>query len=651
MLSANADFAAKTEQRPPLISGWRREIFVLLLFSLPYLYFTWPVILSMGDSLPWGVFIPGHMWTMETIIQGVFEQGKLIAGSDMVGYPVNRPIVAIGWSFILPLMFFRLLGIKLILGLNVAIFLHFVLACYAAYRLALRFVRSHKAAFMAGLIFGYSPYILGIFWNGQLGKLSHGLFPILVILLLDIARTKKTWPLFLFGPAIVLLLASSPYYGIFAAILTLLVSGYFLWRTKRKNRLNLFGRLIMTAVVTTVFAAPFFYYFFLYQNSETRQSVPRLGQAMAQLPPYPLEYTENATLLGWLKPNPYHGSLTTKIGVYHSHYLGWLAVLLALAAFLRPRKTSLTGNDPISGARGRAPPLSRRFLLLVMVVFTLIASGYSLRFTLHHDTIFSHRIYLLPYWLNKTFSLRPVIGSFVRAAVVVTLCLSLLAAMGWQRLESLLKGRIRLAAGVFLALALVVEPVLALPLSFPLPTHRVEVFQVYRDLAEIHDRGAVLEIPYDSPDLPGPEWNTHYLFFQTIHRHPMIQNDRPLREYHQFPCLDVALFKVMAGYEKRSEGCEAPSLVGFRYLILHEDLIKPDKLTSVKKFLDKNLVLLREYPADGIRLYQTPSLPPGSSIGDPELAYLYYWSQKPLPYENKPPEKPDSSSDNAPLWL
>lgn len=601
--------------------AWR-EILVLLLFALPYFYFSWPTALSPHDSLVWGVFVPGHLWNFETAVENLLEHQRVILTTHDLYYPHGGSLTFIAWSFILLLSFFRLLGIKLIFGLNSAIFLHFLLACYAAYRLALRLVPSRTAAFIAGLAFGYSPFILSIYWNGQLGKLSHGFLPLLILLLIELAETRKRWPIILFGPTFALLLASSPYFGIYAAILTVLISLYFLWRASREMRLALFRRLAVAGVVTAVFASLFLYYWSVSFKVEGYDQL--LQPATYQLPPYDRECRENATLSGWLRPYSYRPSLSGRPSIYATHYLGWGVFLLALAAFL-PRRKDATSAD-------NEAPLSRGFLLAILIVFVLVAAGYSLRITLERELVFGHRIFLPPYWLAYAFGGRFSFGGmFYRAAVVATLSVALLSAMGWRRLEVYLPKAARPIVAGLVGLVLLSETVFALPITFPLPVRRVEIPQVYRDLAEMKDGGAVLDVPYDSFNNQNHMQNSEYIYPQKIHRHPILLNELRLMNYQQLFRFGDELDLVMkTGI--LPEPLEPGSYwLGFRYLVLHERPI--ERWREVCEYLDANLDLLREYPQDRIRLYRAPSLPAGVDPQHDRLDRRYYWSPKRLKYD------------------
>lgn len=598
-----------------------REAAILALFALPYFYFTWPVVASPHDTLVWGQFLSGHLWNLQTAMEGLLGDHSLLCTRE-IRFPYGGSMFFIGWAIIFLLSFFKLLGLKLVLSLNIIFFMSYLFACYAAYRLALRLVSSRRAAVLAGLSFGYAPFFLTVYFNGQVAKLSHGFFPLLVILLLEIERGKKVWPMLLFGPAIVLLLSTSPYYGVFAAILAVALGLFFLGRADAKQRWKVFLRLGVAAIITSVFAAYFLSLWHASMNYPGHEQV--FDPGMTIFPPYAPWDFESATLLGWLKPNPYATGPGGQLGVYMMHSLGWAIVLLAAAAFL-PRRKKNRNKQNLAPLPETRPPLSRWVLLMLLFVFMIVACGFTLRPSLEQSLAFSRRVYLPSYWLAYFFGSQFSFGGMThRAVAVMALCVSLLAAIGWQRLESFLPKGSKTMAAALVGLVLLAEPIFALPISFPLPTKRYHVPQVYYDLAEIKDDGAVLEAPYDSFQTRRFMLNLEHFPFQKVHRHPIILSDRRLMSYRQFPRFGDEL-DVLIEIGKLNEPLEAGSyLLGFRYLVLHENLIDLDRLAEVKKYLEAMLEFVRHYPNDHISLYRTPLLPPGFDPARTPLDRRYY---------------------------
>lgn len=581
----------------------------------------------MSDTLVWGFFTPGHLWSMNYPVQILLEQGIIPTHTNEINYPAGGSMTIIGWSFILILLLCRIIGLGLVTGMNIAFLVHMILGFYFAYRLALRLTDRWPESVVGGIAYGFSPYVISLIWNGQLAKLSHGFLPLAVLLLIEIVETKKIWPTIILAPVMAITVATSPYNGIFCAFIILILGSYYLVRSWGINFRTVFLRLGISAFLVALASLPYLNY---WQDSHRVSGYqPLFISAGPQFPPYSAYDSQNATLLGWVKPKDYKytpGSLPKS--VLHTHYLGWVFILLATLAFF-PRKKE---RGKVSGADSDdadEPPsqVSPKVLLLIAALFFLIAHGYSLRFTLEADTVFGRRIFLPPYWMLRIMGDFFSFTVFYRAVVGVAFCGSMLAAIGLARITARLENRARYALCTIAGIAFCADVLLVLPLPFPLPTNKIDVPQVYKDLAQIHDRGPVLETPYDSDDHRLEESNLRYFYYQVFHGHPTILSDRELKKqgmnrfYFEF---EKALFSDENNF--LSWDFE-PVPLDFTYVILHEDYLPESKAPRVLEFLDRHLDLFREYPDENIRIYKTRVIPQDANKTKnwrQDVRYRYY---------------------------
>lgn len=568
------------------------ELAACFIFLLLVLLTTWPAVFSMDKAVVGGNFAFGHIWNWDLIVQGLLSQGKLITYTLGQCYPEGGSLTSIGWSFLLPLILMRALSLGLLLSVNLLLLVHLWLGFYLAYRLG-RLLTENRAASMVGAIaYGLCPYALSLIWNGQYPKLSHGFLPLLLIFLIKTVETKKIWPVAGFGLVFALLLASSPYNGIFGAMLVVGASLYFLI-VRRREMLRVLGRLASAAVASLIASAPFLYYYVAMGGANPLHEPSNYPQ-MPHVP-YDLEILQNATLFGWLLPGKeaiVHQT-ATQWHFLHVHYLGWFVVVAALLAFVPLRPSEKTAK----------PALGRGFFLLTGFFFFLLALGYELRLT--PDDAGGTALPL--FWLFGVMpSLEFTFTVPYRAAIGVSLCVAMLAALGLARVGARWTIRTRGLVAAAIGIGIVLETSFVSPVPYPLPVREMTTPQVYRDLAASPDGGAVLEVPNEMHEM-GEGANFYYIYYQVIHRHPLVIGELPGLKY-KTNFFDYLLETALLGAsETEIRHADGLVLLPFRYLVLHESFIAPDRKERVRSLLDDTLVLEKQYPEDGVRLYRVPS--------------------------------------------
>jgi hypothetical protein len=279
-----------------------------------------------------------------------------------------------------------------------------------------------------------------------------------------------------------------------------------------------------------------------------------------------------------------------------------VSLILAAFAFLLPGKKG-GENDERKSLFG---PI---FFLITAGIFFVIAHGYYLIFTPTTHTLFSHKITLPLFWLSKAW---PSVTNFAmpyRAAVVVTLCVSILMAMGLSHLINKVKHKTGRALIILAGIGLLAEAVFISPVPFPLPQEKITVPEVYRDLAEIEDCGGVLEVPFETlveADSPSG-MNLPYLFYQQFHGHPLANYDKylfghPVAKTEFMSRLMKAVYGLTHDVvdEPAPEGNPAPH---FKYLVLHEGLIDQKQKDETYRFLSSTMEFRQGYHKDDISLW------------------------------------------------
>jgi len=567
-----------------------RELGIVALYLGLVLLFLWPAPSRLGSTIVGGDFMYPTTWTFDIATQGILEQGLPPLQTRLLNYPEGGSLTLLGWSFILPIAVVRAVGGSVLLGTNLALVLHLVLGCYLAYRLALRMTRRRPESFCGALVFGLSPYVLSLVWNGQIEKLSHAYLPAIVLLVVQFVADRRAWALPVLALATGLLVATGPYNAIFAAYLAVATCLALIARGERGARRGLLARAAVAAAASFAGCVPFL----VYRHVSAPSDLEPLFRPSPtpQLPgvPWPPDMANNATVLGWFAPGKGSWALgeALQVPVLHVHYLGWCCLALALVALVWGK----------GGGRWTS-----RVAAATAVVPLVVAHGYCLVVGTGGP---ASGIPLPLYWAYLLF---PGLAAFAvpyRAVVVVSLCLCVLVASGLVRLGGRLGGRGRVALCALACAAILAETRLLSPVPFPLPCRHGGAPEVYRDIAGTGGCDAVLDVPNEAHGL-GAGANLPFIYYQSFHGHPT-----PLL-LHYGPVHDVRMTRFQRGLAR---ACGRPVggdlrpdedtvLLEFGYLVLHEYRLPEPALAAARAYLDEHLELQRTYPADGIRLYRS----------------------------------------------
>ena len=207
-----------------------------------------------------------------------------------------------------------------------------------------------------------------------------------------------------------------------------------------------------------------------------------------------------------------------------------------------------------------------------------------------------------------------------RAGVVVSLAVSMLGALGLSWLAARTNRLVGVAICAAAGLLVLGESLLISPAPFPIKAAEVPALQVYRDLARRPGCGALLVVPYGVHD-ESLAMDLHR-FHQIQHRHPLVHGvlKTPRRRMAAF---HDRLYRAITGHATPPLRRARPGTprLHFRYVLLHERLIRDhQRLPHVRAFLDRAAKLLKAYPAEGVRLYET--LPAGKGVAYPRAAGL-----------------------------
>ena len=196
-----------------------RELAVLAIYAVMAIGLTYPLVTRLSDSLPGiGTDPYQHLWF-------AWWNGRSILSSDLS--PFHCPLIYYptgGYMNSEPMPFgfmFGILGrfLQPILTFNLLYLSLYVFAAWGCYRLALYIWKRKDVAFLGGLAFGFSTYMMAR-GTGHINLLCTGFIPLAILWCLktlDAARFSISRVL-VAGILIGLLGLSSNYYYIFFAL-------------------------------------------------------------------------------------------------------------------------------------------------------------------------------------------------------------------------------------------------------------------------------------------------------------------------------------------------------------------------------------------------------------------------------------------------
>ena len=455
-------------------SRWARALSPLLSYVFCSLLFTYPLVFRLSTHVPGKVEgdIPVYIWNLWWMKESLFS-GSSPFFSDFIFTPYGVSLTFHAFVFFKAFLSIPLQGvISAWTAYNLLILFTFSAAGYGMYLLARQLTGSAPAAWVAGLVYGFSPFMLarGL---GHLNYLSGEWMPLYILCLLRLLEEgKRRWAV---GAGIFLLLTAycEYYYLIYLTLFTVLYLGYRAWRVPREvfNR-NFLLNCGLMGVIAAVGFSPILWALF-----GVRQSGFLYGgwSGSAKL---------GADLLAFFTPPPgslLYGDIGRTLferfsggnAIEGTVFTGYIVLVLVAWGAWRLRQEEAV-----------------RPWLWLALIFSLLSLGPLLH--VGGDFVFGFgpvRFALpLPYIVVHYLPLIKGARVPARFDIMVELCLALLCAFA-------LRYRLQRTARVW-PLALGIASLIALEyLRLPYPTSAVEIPAVYRQIADDERDVAVMEVP------------------------------------------------------------------------------------------------------------------------------------------------------------
>jgi len=563
---------------------------------------TYPVAPRLASHVPIAHQIPGWMpgdgdpwqslWGLWFVTRSILVEGRLPLYTNDLFYPLG-----IDFSFVvlvlLPLLlaapFVPLLGS--VITYNLMIIGSLALAGYAAFLLATRVVGHRGAAFVAGMIFAFSPYQMVHTIEHLFLIVSAVWVPLYVLFVLRTlddggranAGLAATW--------MVCAIFSNPYYAIFLGLFTAMLAGDRLWRAVGTGaRVMLAARLLTVVALTLLPAIPAAGLLLRRWSADSALATPLTdvnawsADLVAFIVPSPMH-----PLWGYLV-EPVYQRLTGNL-FEQTVYVGIVALLLAGVVIVKaPRRAGVWA--------------------VAALVFFVLALGPFLH-VLGADTFLvggNSFSVPLPGLLLHYMPVLNGIRVASRFDCLLMLCVAVLAAQGLAWLATRLGARP--AAGgrgqaliVLAGLAVLVDFV-----SAPLPVLDARLPVAFAAIAHApRPVGSLVDIPLD--------WTiARYQYLQTAHHQRLIMGFLPRPTYalvHQADLVPfVPLFRDPARITarpdvlgNREDALRLMDLFDLNALVIHRHYMAADVADRLKAFLAATFPVERVIEDSGLVVF------------------------------------------------
>ncbi|MFM2248670.1 MAG: hypothetical protein RL071_4745 [Pseudomonadota bacterium] len=558
---------------------------------------TWPVALHPTTLV---VGHPGndswnHTWGYWWVLRAL-AQGKWPGNADQLSFPDGGSLY-----FIDTVQAVLLAPVAALIGAaaayNLAMGLGVALAGFGAFVLARRVSGDGPTALVALAIYGAAPHLLGQAYNGISETVCAGWLPLTLFLLIRTLDAPALWRGALLGLCAGLTMGTSWYYGLFAAIGgTVILAVQALSQPEAVRWRSTLPTLMVALTVAAVIVGPLLLTF--RGSLEAADAIVSRDPAFVRASLMNHNITDAAALLRPGKtPSPdllalYGEQLIIVV------YLGWVGVGLSAAALaLTRRRLELAPWLALGGT----------FLLFCLGPYLNIGGTWVEPFGRRLPLPFLLLFDAIPLFDRISHPFRFVVGGSLALAVLSSVGLRhLLRRQGW---------RPRLAAALGVAALSLAETAALSPAHLPVPTGVAALPQAYHDMREDDVPGAVLDLPMTVPNLE----RAVYVWAQTAHERPVPWGlNEPMPAGLLRNRLTATLIRVEAT-RARTLPPRLPELelvvagralqrMGYRYIVLHEELLPKFKAEAMISLLDGIFGPHTSAEADTLRIWKLEAL-------------------------------------------
>ena len=478
------------------MSNHRKALASFAVYLLAAIFVSWPGISQLNTALigRMGGDNYEHMWYLWWLSHSLFEGIGTPANIPLLNHPagVYSPLNMTH----LPVLFGPAVLGQLttpIVAYNLAMIIAPALNALGMYWLALELTDNQHGALLAGLLFGFSPQILGHMQAGHLSLITLVGFPIFALFLLRLLH-RPTLVRFAATALSAFLASSHPSHLAYFVLPTTLV--IVAAAHKRLRSWKMWAWLTATGLLTATLLSPFYLPMLTSRTAISTRTL-ELGDSVGKsidMASFAVPPPNNPLLLTDLRP--FALRLVSSTDETHG-YLGWVALGLALIGIAKHRRAVIHWAALVGGS-------------------ILLSLGPFLKFTGSIVTLKMDGIAYpmqLPYALLAQLPLLSWSRTPARFGATMHFALAILAAYGLAALlTKMYKGRRTSLVALVLCLAALSERIIV----WPFPNSPAWQTNTLRTLASGNPQRAVLNLP---PSFTG---NNLSLYGHTVHKRPII---------------------------------------------------------------------------------------------------------------------------------
>lgn len=593
-----------------------------IIFTGISLTVTFPILLHINSRVigaPRSDIHP-HLWDFWWVKTALLEDGVFPLRTDLINFPKGGILFPVSLlNAVISVPFQLLWGLEA--AINIIVIFNLTLGCLGAFCLAHYLVGDIKSSFIAGLIYGFSPFLLSFgIASGGLEIISIGWLPLFFLFFIRTLREKGLKNPILASIFAFFIVISCLYYTILAMFFVSILLIYFLIIVKNKredsalftSRSQQFGlkkvdkhlvkRMLILVLVTLLLNLPVVisvYHSIVSPDSILPHEMFRRrleGECLSDFSPTRPAHAHCIVFL-----EDYFLSGEDKLAVshevtdfYQSSYCGYTVLFSSIIALLFVRKKFTY------------------FWFTAALFFVMLSLGPYLAIS---RRCFLPKaispIYLILYYLIPPFKAAFVINRFV---VLVMLCLSVLAAAGSKFIIEHLHKPYGLLFTLGTSGLILFEFLFVSPIQFPIPETALKIPEFYQELADENGKFGILELPFfiHSTNI----YPRERFIYQITHRKPitdivagflpeyiaknpftkkLVLLERPNYRF-LISSADVNLRGIRKGFKRLARD-------NFRYIIVNKNYYQPDVWLKVKILLEEFMGKAKVYP-DGIEVFR-----------------------------------------------
>lgn len=554
---------------------FKSDITVLSAYTILSLIFTYPAALS-PNKVPGGGDAFWFLWDFWWFKTALFNFASPYYTS-YIYYPVG---VSLASSTITPLNAAASIPLQLAFGLvgayKIIWILSFILSGFGTFLLVKYLVGDSRAAFVSGLIFMFCPYHFA-HALGHMNLTSMQWIPFYVLFLIKTINGRNRSNAFFAGFFLFLNAISCYYYLIYLSTFTII---YLLYMWRSYDEVQNIETIRKVGIMTVSFVIVFTPFMYPVMKEILNSDSVYYGGFVVY----------SADLLGFFIPSIFHPIFKdfvapiynnfTGNGAEYTVFVGYTVIILSIIAIIKVKIKDI------------------KFWVLSAVIFFVLSLGPILHINgIINIVLDGYSTHIpLPYAILMHIPIFSLARVPSRWTVLLMLSLAVLAGYGLKYLFDLetTKKKNNMNILFIFVICLILFEFLAIPFTMS----SAEVPEFYKQISNDGENYAIFEVPNFAHIVTFSD----YMYYQSVHE-KMIVNGYVSRvpgnvtEFFTNKPIFSHLIYLQPSFEyedilNQNVTDICPSVLNYyniRYIVLHEDRMNSDKLSSVNQFLQMSI--------------------------------------------------------------